>query len=146
MSLDSRKPATISCVSYIGLSLIKRKPPLLRYIFYEGTIIMLAALIREFCSQSDNSYKVYENYTMRRDGMFGEITVTTIAIIAKGDCSAFEIVEQMANYLLAKGSDAQLLNEFWDEIDGFEVDMFGADILIYFPAIRNYRYPLPPKE
>ncbi len=89
---------------------------------------MLADLIREFCAQSENKYEVYENYSGR--AMFGR---KTIGIIVKEGHSYLEMMMELTRYLETKGFDDPLL-----ELEGVAIDELGLDVIVYFPAIRDY--------
>ncbi len=89
---------------------------------------MLADLIREFCAQSENKYEVYENYSGR--AMFGR---KTIGIIVKEGHSYLEMMMELTRYLEAKGFDDPLM-----ELEGVAIDERGLDVIVYFPAIRDY--------
>ncbi len=89
---------------------------------------MLADLIRGFCAQSENKYEVYENYSGR--AMFGR---KTIGIIVKEGHSYLEMMMELTRYLEAKGFDDPLL-----ELEGVAIDELGLDVIVYFPAIRDY--------
>ncbi len=89
---------------------------------------MLADLIREFCAQSENKYEVYENYSGR--AMFGR---KTIGIIVKEGHSYLEMMMELTRYLEAKGFDDPLM-----ELEGVAIDELGLDVIVYFPAIRDY--------
>ncbi len=98
---------------------------------------MLADLIREFCNEPENNYEVYENYTKHKTTDFGEeMTITTIGILVKEGCNFFDMLDQLARYMEAKGFDDHLL-----EIEGMDVDYVGSDAIVYFPRIQNY-HPL----
>ena len=99
---------------------------------------MLADLIRQFCNEPENDYKVYENYSKTRTTMFGEMTVTTIGIIVKPDCNLFDVLAQLTSYLEAKGFDDPL-----QELEGAAIDELGPDAIVYFPAIQDY-HPMQP--
>ena len=101
---------------------------------------MLADLIREFCAQSENDYKVYENYSGRY--MFGRLT---IGIVVKQGQNYFEMLAQLTSFLEANEIDEQLLGQLLDELEGVAVDDLGLDTIVYFPAIQSYQ-SLPPKE
>ena len=101
---------------------------------------MLAELIRAFCNEPENDYKVYENYTKTRTTMFGEMTTTTIGIVVKPDCNLFDVLTQLTSYLEAKGFD-DLLELEGADIDYPDPDSPDSDAIIYFPAIRGY-HPL----
>lgn len=94
---------------------------------------MLTALIRGFCNEPENDYKVYENYSGRM--MFGR---TTIGIIVRQDPNYFEMMMKLTRYLESKDFDDPLL-----ELEGVSIDDLGLDVIVYFPAIRNYQ-PLQP--
>ncbi len=89
---------------------------------------MLADLVREFCAQSDNNYEVYENYSGRN--MFGR---KTIGIIVKEGHSYLEMMMELTRYLESKEFDDPLL-----ELEGVAIDELGLDVIVYFPAIRDY--------
>ncbi len=89
---------------------------------------MLADLIREFCNAPDNNYEVYENYSGRM--MFGKMT---IGIIVKEGHSYLEMMMELTRYLETKGFDDPLL-----ELEGVAIDELGLDVIVYFPAIRDY--------
>lgn len=90
---------------------------------------MLPDLIREFCAQSENDYKVYENYSGRM--MFGR---KTIGIVVKQDQNYFEMLMKLTRYLESKDFDDPLL-----ELEGISIDDLGLDAIVYFPAIRHYQ-------
>ncbi len=89
---------------------------------------MLANFIREFCAQSEDKYKVYERYSGRN--MFGRMT---IGIIVKQDQNYFEMLAQLTSFLESKEFDDPLL-----ELEGVAIDELGLDVIVYFPAIRDY--------
>ncbi len=89
---------------------------------------MLASFIREFCAQSEDKYKVYEGYSGRN--MFGR---KTIGIIVKEGHSYLEMMMELTRYLEAKGFDDPLM-----ELEGVAIDELGLDVIVYFPAIRDY--------
>lgn len=93
----------------------------------------LTDLIRGFCNEPENDYKVYENYSGRM--MFGR---TTIGIIVRQDQNYFEMMMKLTRYLESKDFDDPLL-----ELEGVSIDDLGLDVIVYFPAIRNYQ-PLQP--
>lgn len=101
---------------------------------------MLPDLIREFCAQSENDYKVYENYSGRM--MFGR---KTIGIVVKQGQNYFEMLAQLTSFLEASEIDEHLLGQLLDELEGVAVDDLGLDTIVYFPAIQGYQ-SLPPKE
>lgn len=88
-------------------------------------------LIRGFCNEPENDYKVYENYCR----MFGR---KTIGIIVRQDQNYFEMFAELTRYLESKDFDDPLL-----ELEGVSIDDLGLDVIVYFPAIRNYQ-PLQP--
>ena len=90
---------------------------------------MLAKYIRGFCALPESEfYEAYENYSGRY--MFGR---KTIGIIVKEDHNYFEMLMRLARYLESKGFDDPLL-----ELEGVAVDELGLDVVVYFPAIRDY--------
>ncbi len=89
---------------------------------------MLADLIRGFCAQSENKYEVYENYSGR--AMFGR---KTIGIVVKQGNSYLDMLMQLTRYLESKEFDDPLL-----ELEGVAIDELGLDVIVYFPAIRDY--------
>lgn len=105
---------------------------------------MLSSFIREFCAQSENDYKVYENYSGRY--MFGRLT---IGIVVKQGQNYFEMLAQLTSFLEEKLEaneiDEQLLGQLLDELEGVAVDDLGLDTIVYFPAIQGYQ-SFPPKE
>lgn len=94
---------------------------------------MLADLIRGFCAEPENDYKVYENYSGRM--MFGR---KTIGIIVRQDQNYFEMMMKLTRYLESKDFGDPYL-----ELEGVSIDELGLDVIVYFPAIRNYQ-PLQP--
>ena len=94
---------------------------------------MLANLIREFCAQSEDKYKVYEGYSGR--AMFGR---KTIGIILKPEQNLFDVFAQLTRYLESKDFD-----DLYLELEGVSIDELGLDAIVYFPAIRNCQ-PLQP--
>ena len=89
----------------------------------------LTDLVRGFCNEPENDYKVYENYSGRM--MFGR---TTIGIIVRQDQNYFEMFAELTRYLESKDFDDPLL-----ELEGVSIDDLGLDVIVYFPAIRNYQ-------
>ncbi len=89
---------------------------------------MLADLIRGFCNAPDNDYEVYENYSGRM--MFGKMT---IGIVVKQGNSYLDMLMRLTRYLETKGFDDPLL-----ELEGVSIDELGLDVIVYFPAIRDY--------
>lgn len=78
---------------------------------------MLANLIREFCAQSEDTYKVYEGYSGR--AMSGR---KTIGIIVKHGQNYFETLAQLTSLLESELEeneiDEQLLGQLLDELEG----------------------------
>ncbi len=89
---------------------------------------MLASFIREFCAQSEDKYKVYEGYSGRN--MFGR---KTIGIVVKQGNSYLDMLIRLTRYLEQKEFDDPLL-----ELEGVAIDELGLDVIVYFPAIRDY--------
>ncbi len=62
--------------------------------------------------------------------MFGR---KTIGIIVKEGHSYLEMMMELTRYLETKGFDDPLL-----ELEGVAIDELGLDVIVYFPAIRDY--------
>lgn len=99
---------------------------------------MLADLIREFCSDPENNYEVYENYSKSKTTTFGEMTTTTIGIVVKQGGSPMDMLARLTSYLEAKGFDDPL-----QELEGAATDELGPDTIVYFPAIQDYQPSQP---
>ena len=89
---------------------------------------MLTDLIRSFCNESkDDAYEVYENYSGR--GMFGR---RTIGIVVKEGNSYLDMLTRLTRFLEEAEFDDPL------SLEGIAVDELGLDVIVYFPAIRDY--------
>ena len=89
---------------------------------------MLTDLIRRFCNESkDDAYEVYENYSGR--GMFGR---RTIGIVVKQGNSYLDMLTRLTRFLEEAEFDDPL------SLEGVAVDELGLDVIVYFPAIRDY--------
>lgn len=97
---------------------------------------MLSELVREFCSVSENRYRVYERYSGRN--MFGR---TTIGIIVPPEHNFFQALAELNSFIEEKEFDESVLAELCDELEATSVDELGLDMIIYFPMIRDYRLP-----
>ena len=62
--------------------------------------------------------------------MFGR---KTIGIIVRQDQNYFEMMMKLTRYLESKEFDDPYL-----ELEGVSIDELGLDVIVYFPAIRNY--------
>ena len=67
--------------------------------------------------------------------MFGK---RTIGIVVKADQNYFEMMMELTRYLESKDFDDPLL-----ELEGVSIDELGLDVIVYFPAIRDYQPPQP---
>ena len=87
-------------------------------------------LIKEFCDESDN-YEFIDNFSKTNATIFGEITITAVAIVVKEGCSAMDMLAQFTNYLERK----KVFDERLLELEGTAIDELDQYPVAYFPAV-----------
>lgn len=89
--------------------------------------MQIVELIKSFCNENSDKYRVYENYSGKY--MFGK---TCLGVVIKKDYSYMDFLAKLTAYLQEHDYDDA---DFY--LEGIAVDELGLDTIVYFPRIES---------
>lgn len=89
--------------------------------------MQIVELIKSFCNENSDKYRVYEKYSGKF--MFGK---TCLGVVVNNGYSFMDFLAKLTTYLQKQDYDDA---DFY--LEGIAVDELGLDTIVYFPRIES---------